>query len=77
MLLELWGPLNRFRYPLNLLSIAILLFSLENESRIDVLDIDDIFKIINDNLTEEFTILPIDKSIEETIEEFQKYLENQ
>lgn len=51
--------------------------SLENECRIDVLDIDDIFKIINDNLTEEFTILPIDKSIEETIEEFQKYLENQ
>ena len=51
--------------------------SLENECRIDVLDIDDIFKIINDNLTEEFTILSIDKSIEETIEEFQKYLENQ
>ena len=51
--------------------------SLDNESRIDVLDIDDIFKIINDNLTEEFIILPIDKSVEGTIEEFQKYLENQ
>jgi len=51
--------------------------SLENESRIDVLDIDDIFKIINDNLTKEFIILPIDKSVEGTIEEFQKYLENQ
>lgn len=51
--------------------------SLENESRIDVLDIDDIFKIINDNLTEEFIILPINKSVEGTIEEFQKYLENQ
>jgi len=51
--------------------------SLENENSIDVLDIDDIFKIINDNLNEEFTILPTDKSIEGTIKEFQKYLENQ
>jgi len=51
--------------------------SLENESSIDVLDIDDIFKITTDNLNEKSTILPTDKSIEETIEEFQKYLENQ
>ena len=51
--------------------------SLENESSIDVLDIDDIFKITTDNLNEKSIILPTDKSIEETIEEFQKYLENQ
>jgi len=51
--------------------------SLENESSIDVLDIDDIFKITNDNLNEESTILLTDKSIEKTIKEFQKYLENQ
>ncbi len=51
--------------------------SLESESRIDVLDIDDIFKITTDNLNEEYTILPTDKSIEETIKEFQKYLQNQ
>ena len=51
--------------------------SLENESSIDVLDIDDIFRITNDNLNEESTILLTDKSIEKTIKEFQKYLENQ
>jgi len=51
--------------------------SLENESSIDVLDIDDIFKITNDNLNEESTILLTDKSIEKTIKEFQEYLENQ
>lgn len=54
-----------------------LKISLEIESSIDVLDIDDIFKITNDNLNEESTILPTDKSVEETIKEFQKYLENQ
>ena len=51
--------------------------SLENESSIDVLGIDDIFKITTGNLSEESTILPTDKSVEETIKEFQKYLENQ
>jgi len=51
--------------------------SLENESSIDVLNIDDIFKITNDNLNEKSTILPTDKSVDETIKEFQNYLENQ
>ena len=56
--------------------------SLESESRIDIFDIDEylidnIFKITNGNLNEKSTILPTDKSVEETIEEFQKYLENQ
>ncbi len=55
--------------------------SLENESG-DILDIgeyliDDIFKIIDDNLYEKSTILPTDKSVEGIIEEFQEYLENQ
>jgi len=54
-----------------------LKLSLEIESSIDVLDIDDIFKITTDNLNEESAILPTDKSVEETIKEFQKYLENQ
>jgi hypothetical protein len=55
--------------------------SLENES-IDILDIgeyliDEIFKITNDNLNEESTILSTDKSVEDIIKEFQEFLENQ
>ena len=55
--------------------------SLENKSG-DISDIgeyliDDIFKIIDDNLYEKSTILPTDKSVEGIIEEFQEYLENQ
>ena len=56
--------------------------SLEGEKIIDVLDIDeylinDVFKVINNDVKEKPTILPTYKSVEETIEEFQKYLENQ
>ena len=55
--------------------------SLENESS-DILDIgeyliDEIFKITNDNLNEESTILSTDKSVEDIIKEFQEFLENQ
>jgi len=56
--------------------------SLENESRIDILDtgeylIDVIFKITNDNLSEISKKLPTDKAVEIIIKEFQEFLENQ
>jgi len=55
--------------------------SLENESA-DILDIggyliDGIFKITDDNLNKKFSILHIDKAVENIIKEFQKLLENQ
>ena len=53
-----------------------LKISLENESRIDILDIDDIIEIKNDNPSENSTILPTYKSFEEIIKEYQEYLKN-
>jgi hypothetical protein len=37
---------------------------------------DDIFKILNDNLNKKCTILPTNKSVGETIKAFQEYLKN-
>ncbi len=56
--------------------------SLEDEKSIDILgideySIDDVFKVINNDVKEKPTILTNDKTVDDTIEEFLQYLKDQ